>query len=99
MTTGKGIRGKLGELLFQGKKTFKKLICVLEPKIGILSLIFVESKHLKGQLDPPVCNVTLLDHQVVKRLKEAGYFCLLKTGLPHSGETLDFSLSFYLHTF
>ena len=65
MTTGKGIRGKLGELLFQGKKTFKKLICVLEPKIRILSLVFVESKHLKGQLDPPVCNVTLLDHQVV----------------------------------
>ena len=27
------------------------------------------------------------------------HFCLLKTGLPHSAETLDFSLSFFLQTF
>ena len=61
----KGDKRKVRRITLPRKKTFKKLICVLEPRFRILSLVFVESKHLKGQLDPPVCNVTLLDHQVV----------------------------------
>ena len=58
----KGDKRKVRRITLPRKKTFKKLICVLEPKIRIFSWSL---QNLKIQLDPPVCKVTLLDHQVV----------------------------------
>ena len=97
----KGDKRKVrGITLPRKKKTFKKLMGVLEPKIRILSLVFVESKHLKGQQDPPVCNVTLLDHQVVLNgSKKLVIFVFSRLVYRIQVKPWIFPFSFYLHTF